>query len=153
MKGTIFEGSSTSLKLWFYAMYLMASTRCGISAKTLEREVGVSYPTALRMFRQVRSLLDQDDVLLSGTVEADEAFFGGQGKWKHQSKKYVGRHPLDRGHRGAVCGRHGDAGQQRRRRPDSPRAGECRWRARDGGPPARRRWRGVTGHDGEAVKP
>jgi hypothetical protein len=32
-KGTIFQGSSTSLHLWFEAMYLMASTRCGISAK------------------------------------------------------------------------------------------------------------------------
>src|SRR6266516_838391 len=61
MVGTIFEGSSTSLRLWFYAMYIMASTRCGISAKTLEREIGVSYPTALRMFRQIRSLLGQDE--------------------------------------------------------------------------------------------
>src|SRR5918912_254396 len=37
MKGTIFEKSTTSLQLWFYAMYLMASTRCGISAKQVER--------------------------------------------------------------------------------------------------------------------
>src|SRR5438093_7225089 len=49
MRGTIFEGSSTSLKLWFYGMFLMASTRCGISAKQLERELGVSYPTEHRM--------------------------------------------------------------------------------------------------------
>jgi transposase len=87
MKGTIFEGSSTSLKLWFYGMYLMASTRCGISAKQLEREVGVSYPTALRMFRQIRSLLDQDDDLLGGTVEMDESYFGGKDKWKHERKR------------------------------------------------------------------
>jgi transposase-like protein len=87
MKGTIFEGSSTSLKLWFYGMYLMASTRCGISAKQLEREVGVSYPTALRMFRQIRSLLDQGDVLLGGTVEMDESYFGGKDKWKHERKR------------------------------------------------------------------
>src|SRR5437667_12152518 len=100
MRGTIFEGSSTSLHLWFYAIYLMASTRCGISAKTLEREIGVSYPTALRMFRQIRSLLDQGDVLLGGTVEMDEAFFGGQGRWKHKDKKHQGRHPKDPGPRG-----------------------------------------------------
>jgi transposase len=85
MKGTIFEGSSTSLKLWFYGIYLMASTRCGISAKQLEREIGVSYPTALRMFRQIRSLLDQDDDPLSGTVEVDEAWFGGKAKWRHRT--------------------------------------------------------------------
>jgi hypothetical protein len=35
LKGTIFEKSSTSLFLWFYAMYLITSTRCGISAKHL----------------------------------------------------------------------------------------------------------------------
>jgi hypothetical protein len=38
--GTIFHKSSTSLHLWFYAMYLMTSTRCGISAKQLEAEPG-----------------------------------------------------------------------------------------------------------------
>jgi transposase len=88
MKGTIFEGSSTSLGLWFQAIYLMASTRCGISAKQLERETGVSYPTALRMFRQIRSLLGQDsDERFSGTIEADEAYIGGIGKWKHANKR------------------------------------------------------------------
>jgi transposase len=100
MKGTIFEGSSTSLKLWFYGMYLMASTRCGISAKQLERELGVSYPTAHRMFKQIRSLLDQGDVLLEGTVEMDEAYFGGDSKWKHASKRAPKRHANDFGPRG-----------------------------------------------------
>jgi transposase len=52
MKGTIFEKSTTSLKLWFYAMHLMASTRCGISAKQLEREIGVTYRTAHRMMKK-----------------------------------------------------------------------------------------------------
>ena len=50
LAGTIFHKSSTSLHLWFYAMYLMTSTRCGISAKQLERELGVTYKTAWRMF-------------------------------------------------------------------------------------------------------
>ncbi len=95
MRGTIFEGSSTSLRLWFYAIYIMASTRCGISAKTLEREIGVSYPTAHRMFKQIRSLLGQDDTFLSGTVEMDESYFGGKDKWKHESKRpHVGRGPV-----------------------------------------------------------
>ena len=53
--GTIFHKSSTSLHLWFYAMYLMTSTRCGISAKQLERELGVTYKTAWRMFNMIRN--------------------------------------------------------------------------------------------------
>jgi transposase len=61
--GTIFENSATSLRLWFYAIYLMSSTRCGISAKQLERELGVTYKTAWRMFHKIRSLLDQDGAL------------------------------------------------------------------------------------------
>ena len=55
MAGTIIEQSSTSLRLWFYAMYLMGSTRCSISAKQIQRETGVADQTAWRIFRQVRS--------------------------------------------------------------------------------------------------
>ena len=78
--GTIFHKSSTSLKHWFYAMYLMASTRCGISAKQMERELGCSYKTALRIMRLVRiELMDQDDdEMLSGMVEVDETYVGGK---------------------------------------------------------------------------
>jgi hypothetical protein len=87
MKGTIFEGSSTSLRHWFYAMYLMASTRCGISAKQLEREIGVSYPTAHRMFKKIRSLLAQDDAeKWDGTVEFDDAYIGGQARWRSPAR-------------------------------------------------------------------
>jgi transposase len=76
--GTIFHKSSTSLHLWFYAMYLMASTRCGISAKQLERELGVTYKTAWRMAYLIRNQLMSDDGMpMSGTVEADEMYVGG----------------------------------------------------------------------------
>jgi transposase len=78
--GTIFEKSSTSLHLWFYAFYLMTSTRCGISAKHLERELGVNYKTAWRMLHRIRNeLMDQDgDEPLSGDVEVDETSGGGK---------------------------------------------------------------------------
>src|ERR1700743_468127 len=73
MAGTIFEKSTTSLRVWFQAMYLIGSTRCGISAKQIQRETGVTYKTAWRMFRQIRSLLSEDsDSKLEGpTVEID----------------------------------------------------------------------------------
>lgn len=77
--GTIFARSSTSLHLWFYAIFLMTSTRCGISAKQLERELGVTYKTAWRMFNKIRNeLMGQDGAQLSGAVEADETFIGGK---------------------------------------------------------------------------
>jgi transposase-like protein len=77
--GTIFAKSSTSLHLWFYAMYLMASTKCGISAKHLGRELGVHYETAWRMFNKIRNeVMAQETEQLSGEVEADETFIGGK---------------------------------------------------------------------------
>src|ERR1022692_260283 len=77
--GTIFHKSSTSLHLWFYAMHLMTSTRCGISAKQLERELGVTYKTAWRMANLIRTeLMAQDDAPLTGDVEADETWVGGK---------------------------------------------------------------------------
>ncbi|MDQ2631480.1 MAG: IS1595 family transposase [Actinomycetota bacterium] len=77
--GTIFHKTTVSLQLWFYAIYLMSSTRCGISAKQLEREIGVTYKTAHRMFKQIRTLLaDDDDKPLEGNVEVDESWYGGK---------------------------------------------------------------------------
>ena len=58
---TIFHKSTVSLQLWFWAIHLVSSTRGRISAKQLERELGVSYPTAHRMLKQIRSLLSDVD--------------------------------------------------------------------------------------------
>ena len=92
MKGTIFEKSTTSLQLWFYAMYLMTSTRCGISAKQLERELGVGYKTAHRMMKRIRTELmtDEDDEPLTGDVEVDETGIVGQPRLK-QTKSEAAR--------------------------------------------------------------
>src|SRR5580692_1362827 len=78
MAGTILEKTTTSLRTWFYAMYLMGSTRCGISAKQIQRETSVTYKTAWRMFKQIRSLTSEDGLHLEGpSVEMDETYYGG----------------------------------------------------------------------------
>ncbi len=83
LAGTIFEKSSTSLQLWFYAMYLITSTRCGISAKQPERELGVTYKTAWRMLNLIRNKLMVDNTgPLSGDVEVDEASVDGKPRRK-----------------------------------------------------------------------
>ena len=95
LAGTIFEKSTTSLRIWFQAMYLMGSTRCGISAKQIQRETGVTYKTAWRIFKQIRSLLSDSDMQLEGsTVEMDETYVGGKENmhlnrpaWLEPSKK------------------------------------------------------------------
>jgi transposase-like protein len=81
LAGTIFEKSTTSLRLWFYAMYLMTSTRCGISAKQIQRETGVTYKTAWRMFNQIRTLMSDDLQLEGPAVEVDETYYGGTRKY------------------------------------------------------------------------
>lgn len=86
LSGTIFEKSTTPLIAWFYAMFLMIKTRSGISAKQLERELGVTYKTAWRIFKQIRILMaDLDLTPLDGTVEIDETFIGGKG----MNRKFV----------------------------------------------------------------
>jgi transposase-like protein len=88
--GTNFHRSSTSLQLWYYAMYLMASTRCGISAKQLERELGVHYKTAWRMFNKIRNeLMNEGERAqpLKGDVEIDETSWGGRPRRKLRTRK------------------------------------------------------------------
>src|SRR5437763_243786 len=77
--GTIFEKSSTSLQLWFYAIYLVSSSKCGIAAKQLERELGGNYVldrSGVYKFRRVRH---SQRVYVEGDVHTNtvEGFFGG----------------------------------------------------------------------------
>lgn len=70
-------------------MYLMTSTRCGISAKQLERELGVHYKTAWRMFNKIRNELMNEGELtkpLSGEVEIDETSWGGKPRRKFKTR-------------------------------------------------------------------
>ena len=61
-------------------MYPVPVTRCGISAKQIQRETGVTYKTAWRMFKQMRTLMPGDIRLEGLAVEMDETCVGGLAK-------------------------------------------------------------------------
>lgn len=84
---TIFRKSETSLWNWFYAIYQFSVSKNGVSAKELERTLGVTYKTAWRMCKQIRLLMEQDDFTLDGDVEIDETYIGG----KHKRKDGFGK--------------------------------------------------------------
>jgi len=95
MAGTPFEKSRTSLRKWFYAMYLFTTSRHGVPAKELQRQLGVTYKCAWRMGHELRKYMtDVDgDGQYGGHVEIDETFIGGRKRVKH----IVGRmkHPME----------------------------------------------------------
>jgi len=77
--GTPFEDSRTPLQLWFYAIYLFTTSRHGVPAKELERQLGVTYKTAWRMADLIRKHMSQVDgeFPLLDQVEVDETYVGG----------------------------------------------------------------------------
>lgn len=87
---TIFRKTTTPLKDWFYAVYLFSVSKNGVSAKELERHLGVTYKTAWRMCKQIRLLMADEQDPLNGEVEVDETYIGGKHHRKYgNSKKSV----------------------------------------------------------------
>jgi transposase-like protein len=79
MVGTPFEKTHTPLQKWLYAIYLFTTSRHGVPAKELQRQLGVTYKTAWRIGHEIRrymAAVDGNDPL-SGTVEIDDVMIGG----------------------------------------------------------------------------
>jgi transposase-like protein len=78
--GTVFHRTRTDLTKWFLAAYLMGRDKRGVSAKFLQRELGIAYQTAWTMAHKLRHGLSEDPSRqLRGFLEADETFIGGRG--------------------------------------------------------------------------
>jgi hypothetical protein len=93
MAGTPFERSHTALQKWFYAMYLFTTSRHGVSAKELQRQLGVTYKTAWRMGHEIRKYMAEVDGTppMGGHVEIDETFIGGKNRGEGRANKLKGK--------------------------------------------------------------
>lgn len=79
--GTIFHKSRVPLRKWFWAIFLMATSKKGVSMLHLQKQLGIkSYRTAWLMGHKIRQAMIQRNGLymLEGMVEADEIFIGGK---------------------------------------------------------------------------
>ncbi len=81
--GSIFHDSHLPLRTWFLTIYMMMSAKKGISAKQLQRELGVAYRSAWYMAHRIRLAMQEKNPLLAklaGIVEVDETYIGGKSK-------------------------------------------------------------------------
>jgi transposase len=71
LAGTVFHKSSTNLKKWFYSIYLFSVSEKKVSAKELQRQLGVTYKCAWRIAKKIRHLFKENKELLSGILEIE----------------------------------------------------------------------------------
>src|SRR5947209_7182525 len=76
--GTIFSDTHLPLSKWMMAIALMCNAKKGMSAKQMERDLGVSYKTAWYLNHRIRKAMTEGAGIFSGTVEADETYIGGK---------------------------------------------------------------------------
>src|SRR5438552_8977297 len=86
--GTIFEDSALPLDKWLIAMWMIANSKNGISSYEIGRALGITQKSAWFMGHRVRRAMQTGTFAkLSGEVEADETFIGGQARFMHKDKR------------------------------------------------------------------
>lgn len=76
--GTVLHGTHTSLRLWFWAAFLVATHTPGLSALQLHRQLGLRYETAWTMLQKLRrAMVRPERERLRGKIEVDETYIGG----------------------------------------------------------------------------
>ncbi len=89
--GTIFENTNKPLRDWFKVVHLMTTSKKGISALQIQRQMGFgSYGTAHSMCHKIRAAMIEPEQKLGGIVEVDETYVGGKDQWRHWDKKSGG---------------------------------------------------------------
>ncbi len=96
--GTVFERSKIPLHKWVLATHLMASSKKGISAKQIERNLGLTYKTAWFMAHRIREAMREAGASPIGggntVVESDETYVGGKAKNAHKAKPIPKKHAV-----------------------------------------------------------
>lgn len=91
--GTVFESSRVPLNKWLLAVHLMCASKKAVSSHQIHRMLGVTYKTAWFMTHRIREAMKPDGGGLmgsgGGTVEADETFWGNQGKQRKGARGYA----------------------------------------------------------------
>ena len=90
--GTVFEASKIKLHIWMQATHMMSASKKGVSAKQLERMLGVSYKTAWFMAHRIREAMNVAPKALLGLespVEVDETYWGNVGKQAPGARGYA----------------------------------------------------------------
>src|SRR5271155_3814476 len=85
--GTIFERSHVPLHKWIYAMYLLVTSRKGISSMQLAKEIGITQKSAWFVLQRLREACADNSELLKGIVEVDEMYLGGRETNRHFHKR------------------------------------------------------------------
>ena len=93
--GTLFHSTNLSLVKWFWAIYLAATDKGGISALRLAKHISVSWPTARKMLKKIRvAMADRDSAYrLENLVEFDDAYVGGKRTGK-RGRGAAGKKPI-----------------------------------------------------------
>ena len=78
--GTLFHSTNLPLVKWFWAIYLIASDKGGISALRLSKQLGVSWPTARNILKKIRTAMAHRDSIyrLQDIIEFDDTYVGGK---------------------------------------------------------------------------
>jgi transposase-like protein len=91
--GTIFNDTHLPLTKWFMAIAMICEAKKGMSAKQLERHLGVNYRTAWHLAHRIREAMQDGGDLLTGVVEADETYL--TPKKPRKGKPYVKKEKRD----------------------------------------------------------
>ena len=90
LTGTIFHGTKIPLADWLQVMVLVSSAKNGISAREVERLIGVTPETAWFMLHRLREAMRRESVLMEGVIVSDETWIGGEPRFRHKGDRDAG---------------------------------------------------------------